>query len=89
MRLKDPYKIILYPLQTEKGVRLREAEGKLIFIVDPKANKKMIKRSIEQLFSVKVKNINVMINLKGEKKAYVHFEDIVKANDLATQLGQV
>ncbi len=89
MRFKDPYKIILYPLQTEKGVRLREAEGKLIFVVDIKADKRAIKKAIENLFKVKVKSINTLINLKGEKKAYVGFEDNAKARDLATQLGQV
>ena len=32
----DPYKIIINPLTTEKGVRLMETENKLFFRVNPK-----------------------------------------------------
>ena len=36
----DAYKIIQYPLSTEKSIRLMESENKLIFVVEPKAKKK-------------------------------------------------
>ena len=89
MRFKYPYKIILYPLQTEKAVRLREAESKLVFVVNPKSNKSDIKKAIERLFNVKVKDVNTLISLTGKKKAYVRLLDSAQARDLATQLGQV
>jgi large subunit ribosomal protein L23 len=79
----------LYPLQTEKAVRIREAENKLVFMVEPKADKVMIKKAIERLFSVKVKKVNTLMTLYGEKKAYVKLTDNAQARDLATRLGMV
>ena len=32
-KLNDPYKIIVYPVSTEKSIRLMESENKLIFRV--------------------------------------------------------
>jgi large subunit ribosomal protein L23 len=87
MNLKDPHKIILYPLQTEKAVRIREAENKLVFMVEPKADKVMIKKAIERLFSVKVKKVNTLMTLYGEKKAYVKLSKETPAIDVATKLG--
>ena len=34
----EPYKIIKYPLATEKAVRIMEMENKLVFIVDKKSS---------------------------------------------------
>lgn len=79
--------IIKYPLSTEKSIRLMESENKLVFIVDLKANKASIKKEIETLFKVKVMKINVMINTKGKKKAYVTLSPETPAIDIATQLG--
>lgn len=64
-----------------------ESENKLVFIVDLKANKASIKKEIETLFKVKVMKINVMINTKGKKKAYVTLSPETPAIDIATQLG--
>ena len=89
MIIKDPYQVILYPLQTEKSVRLREGEGKLVFVVNPRADKITIKKAIEKLYGSKVKKLNTLMTLDGKKKAYVKFVDGAKARDLATQLGMV
>ena len=83
----DSYKIIKYPLSTEKSIRLMEAENKLIFVVDKKATKKEIKKAIEDMFKVEVKNINTFINADGEKRAYVKFSAKNPAIDIATQMG--
>ena len=83
----DPYKIIKYPLTTEKAVRLMESENKLIFIVDRKSNKDSIKKAVEEAFKVKVSKINTMITPQGLKKAYVKLSIETPAIDVATQLG--
>lgn len=83
----DPYKIVKYPLTTEKSVRLMEAENKLIFVVYLKASKKEIKNAVETLFKVKVLKINTMISPQGIKKAYVKLSHETPAIDVATQLG--
>lgn len=82
----DSYKIIKYPLTTEKSVRLMEKENKITFIVDKKASKLEIKSAVEDLFKVKVVKVNTLINM-GEKKAYVKLSKESKALDIATQLG--
>ena len=83
----DPYKIVKYPLSTEKSIRLMEAENKLIFVVDNKATKKDIKKAIEEMFKVEIDNINTLINADGKKRAYVKFSAKNPAIDIATQMG--
>ena len=83
----DQYEVIKYPLSTEKSIRLMEAENKLIFVVDKKADKKDIKKAIETMFKAKVKKVNTFISPEGKKKAYIKFADETPAIDIATQLG--
>src|SRR5690606_952408 len=48
-------------LLTEKASRLREDESKVIFEVDPKANKIQIKKAVETLFNVTVTDVNTSV----------------------------
>ena len=82
----DPYKLVKYPLSTEKSIRLMESQNKLIFVVDIDADKKMIKNAIEEMFKVKVDNVRTYVQ-KGEKRGYVRFSNENPAIDIATQLG--
>lgn len=84
--MNDPYKIIKYPLATEKAVRLMESENKLLFVVDIKATKPDIKKATEEMFKVKVIKVNTLI-AKGKKKAYIKLHKDNPAIDIATQLG--
>ena len=79
--------VVKYPLSTEKSIRQMEAENTLIFVVDKKATKQMIKERIEKLYNVKVKKVNTCIDTKNRKKAYITFSEDTPAIDLATQLG--
>ena len=83
----DPYKVIKYPLSTEKTIRLMEAENKLIFVVDAKATKKDVKEAVEKMFKVKVYKVNTYVSQKGAKKAYVKLAFETPAIDIATQMG--
>lgn len=85
--MKDPYSIIKHPLATEKAIRLMESENKLIFVVDLKARKGEIKKAVEDLFKVKVVNVNTFITSKGKKRAYIKISPETPAIDVATQLG--
>ncbi|MBI2651260.1 50S ribosomal protein L23 [Candidatus Woesearchaeota archaeon] len=84
----DPNKIIKYPLSTEKAIRLMESQNKLVFVVDIDSDKKMIKDAIEDLFKVKVENVNTHMQ-NGEKKAYVKLSSENPAINIATQLGLI
>ncbi len=83
----DQYKIIKYPLSTEKSIRLMEAENKLIFAVDKKATKKEIKKAVEEMFKVEVDSVNTFVSAEGEKRAYIKFSAKNPAIDIATQMG--
>ena len=82
----NPYKIIKYPLSTEKSIRLMESQNKLIFVVEIDSNKKTIKEAIEDMFKVKVDSVKTYVQ-KGKKRAYVRFAEKNPAIDVATQLG--
>ena len=82
----DAYKIIKYPLSTEKSIRLMESQNKMVFIVDINANKDEIKKATEEMFKAKVENVKTYVR-KGEKKAYIKFSKESPAIDIATQMG--
>ncbi len=83
----DAYKIIKFPLATEKAIRLMEAENKLLFVVDRHAKKSDIKKAAEELFKAKVVGVNTLVGMTGEKRAYVKFAPENPAIDIATTLG--
>ena len=85
--IADDYKVIKYPLSTEKSLRLMEAENKLVFVVDKKARKNEIKKSIERMFNAKVIGVNTVITQDGHKRAYIKFSKETPAIDIATNLG--
>lgn len=64
---KTVFDIIRKPITTEKGTLLTEKENKYLFKVDKKATKPQIKRAIEKIFNVKVKDVNVAI-VRGKNK---------------------
>jgi len=82
--IKDPHKIILRPVITEKTTQLKDTSGVICFEVARGANKIEIKRAIELLFKTKVAEVRTQTkagkirrvgrNLgrtKDWKKAYV------------------
>ena len=85
----DPWKILKYAHMTEKSVGLVERENKIVFIVDKKATKEIIKQAVEQAFEVKVDKVNLLNTMKGEKKAFVKLTPQYKAIDVAVKLGIV
>lgn len=63
----NAYDIIKKPLMSEKtydGIKNKV----YTFVVDKRANKVEIRKAIEQIFDVKVKNVNTMI-VKGHTKS--------------------
>jgi large subunit ribosomal protein L23 len=80
------YDILINPLATEKSVRLMETENKLTFVVVKSATKDNIKKAIESMFNIKVKEVNTHIR-NGKKIAYVLLNPEFNAMDIANQLG--
>ncbi|MDR1359970.1 MAG: 50S ribosomal protein L23 [Deltaproteobacteria bacterium] len=72
----DHTQILLRPLVSEKGTFLKETpdkEGrtKVGFFVDRKANKFQIRKAVEEIFAVKVLDVNVLVK-KPRSRVFVH-----------------
>jgi len=65
--MKDIYGCIRRSVITEKSNLQKETANKIVFEVDRRANKIEIKKAVQQLFNVKVVDVNVM-NFQGKKK---------------------
>jgi len=85
---KDPYKIILRPVITEKSTIMKEQNREICFEVHPGANKLEIKEAVEHLFNVKIESVRVLKQhgkmrrvgrnqgrTKDWKKAYVKLKE--------------
>jgi large subunit ribosomal protein L23 len=67
---KDPRDVLLAPVVSEKSYGLLD-ENKYTFLVHPNANKTEIKIAVEQVFNVKVTDVNT-INRQGKRKRTRH-----------------
>jgi large subunit ribosomal protein L23 len=65
--MKAIYNVIKSPCLTEKGNILQETQNKVIFKVDPRANKIEIKKAVESLFNVTVSKVTTT-NILGKQK---------------------
>ena len=65
--MKNLYDVLQGPRLTEKASYLHEEVGKVVFKVNPNANKIDIKRAVEKMFSVKVKNVRTA-KIHGKQK---------------------
>lgn len=68
------YKTIEKPIVTERAVNLSH-EGRYVFRVFPRANKVEIKRAIEKLYDVKVKEVKI-INVIAKKRQVGRFKGL-------------
>jgi large subunit ribosomal protein L23 len=64
--IADPRDVLLAPVISEKSYGLLD-ENKYTFVVRPDANKTQIKIAVEQVFNVKVLDVNTL-NRSGKRK---------------------
>jgi large subunit ribosomal protein L23 len=65
-RLYNPRDVLIKPVVSEKSYGLLD-EGKYTFLVDPGANKTQIRLAVEEVFRVKVTNVNT-VNRPGKRR---------------------
>ena len=82
----DPYSILYHPYITEKTMNMMEKNNALEFVVKRRADKQQIKKAVEKMFEVKVKNVNTRFT-KGGKHAIVTFMPEFKAEDIGMRVG--
>ena len=86
--IKDPHKIIIRPVITEKTTQLKSTSRVICFEVARRANKNEIKNAIELLFKTKVADVRTQMKTgkvrrvgrnmgktKDWKKAYVRLQE--------------
>ena len=64
--MSDAYRIIRRPVITEKSTLQKEMHNQLAFEVDRRANKIEIKKAVEEIFKVQVKDVRTM-NYRGKR----------------------
>lgn len=83
---KSPYEVVKYRYVTEKSTTLaslasatsnrslsRCDRNKVVFVVDPKANKQEIARAVEAIYSgVQVQNVNTIRVKRKPKRRTIH-----------------
>jgi len=79
--------VLKYPFVTEKAMVLLENQSKLQFLVNRQATKISIKREMEKMFGQKVNSVRTLMNMHGEKKATVSFENEKAAEEILSRLG--
>lgn len=79
--MKTPYDVVKSLLRTEKST-LYQPNGKYLFLVDKTANKIEIAKAVEEIYKVKVKDINTFISrgkVKRVRYQYGKTPDLKKA----------
>ncbi|CAF2109716.1 unnamed protein product [Rotaria magnacalcarata] len=83
----DHFAIIKYPLTTESAMKKIEDNNTLVFIVNIRANKPLIKQAVKKMYDVDAEKVNTLIRPDGEKKAYVRLKADHDALDVANRIG--
>ncbi|XP_062576031.1 large ribosomal subunit protein uL23-like [Saccostrea cucullata] len=83
----DKYSIVKFPLTTESAMKKIEDNNTLVFIVDKRANKPLVKQAVKKLYDIDVAKVNTLVRPDGEKKAYVRLAPDYDALDVANKIG--
>ncbi|KEP60505.1 UNVERIFIED_CONTAM: ribosomal protein RPL23A [Hammondia hammondi] len=83
----DKYTIVRQPLTTESAMKKIEETNTLVFLVDPRSNKRQIKQAVKELYDVDTQRVNTLIRPDGLKKAYVRLTSDYDALDVANKIG--
>ncbi|MGM0441102.1 MAG: 50S ribosomal protein L23 [Elusimicrobiota bacterium] len=67
------YNVLKSPVVTEKSTRERMNFNKYTFFVDLNANKRKIKKAVEEIFEVTVKSVNTQ-HVRGKEKRMGRYE---------------
>ena len=88
MNVEEANKIVIRPYITEKTFALVENEQKIVFLVNRESTKPRIIEAVKILYNENAVQIETARTVYG-KKAFVKFESVDKARDLATKIGML
>lgn len=81
------FNVIKYPLTTESIVKKIQRGNTIVFIVNSTANKKLIYKTVKNLYKASPIKINTLIQANGEKKAFIKLTSDCDALDVANKVG--
>ncbi|AEA38681.1 60S ribosomal protein L23A (nucleomorph) [Cryptomonas paramecium] len=79
--------IIKYPLVTEASMKKIQYENTITIITHPSTTKKKIFKFIKVSYKTLPVKINTLIQLNGNKKAFIKFPSHYDALDVANKIG--
>ncbi|XP_019173346.1 PREDICTED: 60S ribosomal protein L23A-like [Ipomoea nil] len=82
----DYSQILKYPIVTEAGMKNILQKNTLVFAVDKRADKTIIKDSASKIFKIKIKKVNTSILPDGTKKAFLILAPDQSAVDVAKRI---
>ena len=66
--MKDPRRVVMRPLVTEKATTLKDERNHVTFQVAMDANKVEVRRAVEAIFKVKVTDVRTQVVFGKEKR---------------------
>ena len=66
--MKDPRRVVMRPLVTEKATTLKDERNQVTFQVAMDANKVEVRRAVETIFKVKVTDVRTQVVFGKEKR---------------------
>jgi len=72
--VRAPSEIVYQPILTEKAIALKDSQNKYIFRVAKDANKLEIKRAIEEIFGVSVRDVRT-VTMHGKRRRLGRFPE--------------
>jgi len=88
LNVEEANKIVIRPYITENTFALVENEQKIVFLVNRESSKPRIIEAVKILYNENAVQIETARTVYG-KKAFVKFESVDKARDLATKIGML
>lgn len=65
--MMDFYQVLKRPLVSEKSTKQKEQSNQIVFEVDRRANKVLVRNAVENIFKVHVIDVQV-VNVKGKER---------------------
>ncbi|XP_078157210.1 large ribosomal subunit protein uL23-like isoform X2 [Carex rostrata] len=83
----DPFAVLKKQLITESAMKLMQYDNTLVFLVNRKADKFMIRDAIQKMYEVHVESVNTLIRPDGKKKAFIKLTKDYNVSDVASRAG--
>ncbi|XP_070183619.1 large ribosomal subunit protein uL23-like [Littorina saxatilis] len=71
----DAFRIVKYPLTTESAMKKIEDNNTLVFIVDKRANKPLVKQAVKKLYDIEVAKVNTLIRFVSFVQIFTKFPE--------------